>query len=144
MSIDKEEIRRRFKDLFDFALNFIYVHDLKGNFIDANDIALAALGYDREELPNISFINLLDEEQLKVALEITKDLRVKIKECVFDKADGTQFHPKIYISNLVISKFKQIGKKMDGWRSAMIEKKEGFLWEEELMAPKKGKKEEGK
>ena len=56
MSIDKEEIRRRFKDLFDYSLDFIYVHDLKGNFIDANDIALAALGYHREELSNISFI----------------------------------------------------------------------------------------
>ncbi|MFX1392535.1 MAG: 50S ribosomal protein L24 [Promethearchaeota archaeon] len=74
-------------------------------------------------------------------LEITKDLRVKVKECVFDKADGTQFHPTIHVSNLVITKFKDVGKKMDGWRSAMIEKKEGFLWEGELMAPKKGKKE---
>lgn len=74
MSIDKKEIRRRFKDLFDYSLDFIYVHDLKGNFIDANDIALAALGYEREELPNISFINLLDEEQLKEALEVIKEL----------------------------------------------------------------------
>ncbi|MFW9899199.1 MAG: 50S ribosomal protein L24 [Candidatus Thorarchaeota archaeon] len=75
-------------------------------------------------------------------LEITKDLRVKVKECVFDKADGTQFHPTIHVSNIIITKFRRIGRKMDGWRSAMIEKKEGFLWEEELMAPKKGKKEE--
>jgi large subunit ribosomal protein L24 len=75
-------------------------------------------------------------------LEITKDLRVKVKECVFDKADGTQFHPTIHVSNIIITKFRRIGRKMDGWRSAMIEKKEGFLWEEELMAPKKGKKKE--
>jgi len=76
-------------------------------------------------------------------LEITKNLRVKVKECVFDKADGTQFHPTIHVSNLIITKFKSIGKKMDGWRSAMIEKKAGFIWEEELVGPKKGKKEEG-
>ncbi len=74
MSNDKEEIRRKFKDLFDYSLDFIYVHDLKGNFIDANDIALSTLGYRRSELSDISFINLLDEEQLKVALDITKDL----------------------------------------------------------------------
>ena len=58
------------------------------------------------------------------------------------RVDGTKFHPTIHVSNIVITKFKRIGKKMDGWRSAMIEKKEGYLWEEELMAPKKGKKEE--
>lgn len=75
-------------------------------------------------------------------LEITKNLRVKVKECVFDKADGTQFHPTIHVSNLVITKFRKIGKKMDGWRSAMIEKKSGFIWGEELVAPKKGKKGE--
>ena len=75
-------------------------------------------------------------------LEITKNLRVKVKECVFDKADGTQYHPTIHVSNLIITKFRRIGKKMDGWRSAMIEKKAGYLWEDDLAAPKKGKKEE--
>ena len=75
-------------------------------------------------------------------LEITNDLRVKVKEAVFDKADGTQFHPTIHVSNLVITKFRKEGKRMDGWRAAMIEKKAGYLWEEDLVAPKKGKKEE--
>ena len=74
-------------------------------------------------------------------LEITKNLRVKVKEAVFEKADGTQFHPTIHVSKLVITKFKREGKRMDGWRAAMIEKKAGFTyWEEEPMAPKKGKK----
>ena len=31
---------------------------------------------------------------------------------------------------------------MDGWRAAMIEKRAGYLWEEDLVAPKKGKKAE--
>ena len=75
-------------------------------------------------------------------LEITNDLRVKVKEAVFDKADGTQFHPTIHVSNLVITKFRKEGKRMDGWRAAMIEKKAGYLWEEDLVAPKKGKKKE--
>ena len=38
-------------------------------------------------------------------LEITKDLRCRIKEAQFEKADGTQFHPAIHISNLIITKF---------------------------------------
>ena len=80
MSNDKEEIRRRFRDFFDYSLDFIYVNDLEGNFIDANDVALTTLGYEREELPNITFQDLLDEEQLKIAIENTKDLITKGKQ----------------------------------------------------------------
>ena len=65
--INKDEIREKFKDLFDYSLDFIYVSDLKGNFIDANEIALKTLGYEREEIPNISFQNLVDEDDLKIA-----------------------------------------------------------------------------
>ena len=72
-------------------------------------------------------------------LEITKELRVKVKEAVFEKVDGTQFHPTIHISNLVITKFTREGKRMDGWRASMIERKAGYF-EEEYLAPKKTKK----
>jgi len=71
-------------------------------------------------------------------LEINKNLRVKVKEAVFEKADGTQFHPTIHISNLVITKFKAEAKKMDGWRASIIERKSGF-WDEGYLAPKKAK-----
>jgi len=73
-------------------------------------------------------------------LEITKNLRVKVKEAVFDKTDGTQFHPSIHISKLVITKYRKVGKRMDGWRAAMIEKKSGFIeFEGGPVAPKKTK-----
>ena len=45
-------------------------------------------------------------------LEVTKNLRCKIKEAQFEKTDGTQFHPAIHISNLIITKFTK-EKKMD-------------------------------
>ena len=74
-------------------------------------------------------------------LEITKNQRAKIKEATFDKADGTQFHPAIHISNLVITKFAK-EKKMDPWRASMIDRKAVFgLREDELRAPKKQKEE---
>lgn len=74
-------------------------------------------------------------------LEISKKLRAKVKEAVFEKADGTQFYPNIHVSKLVITKFRREGKRMDGWRAAMIEKKSGFAyWEDEGLAPKKEKK----
>ena len=75
-------------------------------------------------------------------LEITKNLRCKIKEAQFEKADGTQFHPAIHISNLVITKFTK-EKKMDPNRANMIERKALYgFYEEELTAPKKSKEEE--
>ena len=73
-------------------------------------------------------------------LEITKNLRAKVKEAVYEKSDGTQFYPTIHVSNLVITKFRREGKRMDGWRAAMMEKKSGFAWDDEPMAPKKEKK----
>jgi len=78
--INKDDIREKFKDFFEYSLDFLYVNDLKGNFIDANDIALSTLGYDREELPSISFQNIIDEEQLKLALDNTRDLITKGKQ----------------------------------------------------------------
>jgi len=80
IKINKDEIREQFKDLFEYSLDFLYVNDLKGNFIDANDIALTTLGYEREEISNISFQNLVDEDQLKIALKNTRDIIQKGKQ----------------------------------------------------------------
>jgi large subunit ribosomal protein L24 len=75
-------------------------------------------------------------------IEITKDQRAKIKEAQFEKTDGTQFHPPIHISNLIITKFTK-EKKMDPWRANMIERKALYgFYEEELKGPKKEKEVE--
>jgi large subunit ribosomal protein L24 len=75
-------------------------------------------------------------------LEITKNLRCKIKEAQFEKSDGTQFHPAIHVSNLVITKFTK-EKKMDPHRANMIDRKALYgFYEEDLTAPKKSKEEE--
>ena len=72
-------------------------------------------------------------------LEVTRNLRCKIKEAQFEKSDGTQFHPAIHISNLVITKFAK-EKKMDPWRAQMMERKALYgFYEEELVGPKKAK-----
>jgi large subunit ribosomal protein L24 len=77
-------------------------------------------------------------------IELTKNHRAKIKEATFDKADGTQFHPAIHISKLVITKLSK-EKKMDPWRASIIDRKAVFgFTEEELRAPKKQKEEEEK
>ena len=80
MSIDETEIRKEFKALFDNSLDLIYAHDLRGNFFDANDIALETLGYKRDDIPNLSFKNLIDKNQIVNALNIIKDLKEKGKQ----------------------------------------------------------------
>ncbi|MHA1489104.1 MAG: sensor histidine kinase [Promethearchaeota archaeon] len=74
MDYNKDEIRAKYKDLFKYSLDLIYVHDLKGNFLDANDIALKALGYKKEEITIISVINLIDNENLLKASNSLKEL----------------------------------------------------------------------
>ncbi len=77
-------------------------------------------------------------------IEITKNQRVKIKEATFDKADGTQFHPAIHVSKILITKFSK-EKKMDPWRASMIDRKAVFGFaDDELRAPKKQKEEKDK
>ncbi len=75
MKYDRGEIEESYKDLFDYSLDIIYVSDLRGNFLDANDIALERLGYKREEVLNISFLDLLDKDELIKAFEVIKEIK---------------------------------------------------------------------
>lgn len=74
MDYNKEEIREKFKDFFEHSLDLIYINDLNGNFLDANEITLLTLGYEREEIPNVSFVDLLDKEDLIKAYKFTKEI----------------------------------------------------------------------
>ncbi|MFX1490546.1 MAG: PAS domain-containing protein, partial [Promethearchaeota archaeon] len=82
MKYNREEIREKYRDLFEYSLDMIYINDFRGNFLDANEIALKSLGYKREEIPNISFIDLLDEENLLKALKVTNEIRKTGKQTV--------------------------------------------------------------
>ncbi|HWR70148.1 MAG TPA: PAS domain S-box protein, partial [Dehalococcoidia bacterium] len=68
------ESRERYRALFDRSLDCIYVHDFEGNFLDANDAALKLLGYDRDDVPQLSFATLLSEDQLPAALAVLQEL----------------------------------------------------------------------
>jgi len=72
---NKDEIREKFKALFEHSLDLIYVNDLNGNFLDASDLTLIALGINKEDIPNISFIDLLDRDNLIKAYKVTKEIR---------------------------------------------------------------------
>jgi PAS domain S-box-containing protein len=61
------EAEERYKALFESSLFGVYIHDLEGNFLDANETALGILGYTRKELPSLSISTILDRDQLLVA-----------------------------------------------------------------------------
>ncbi len=70
-----KESEERYKALFERSINLIYLNDFQGRFIDANDAALKALGYTREEITGISYDNLLEEKYRKTAYDILEDVR---------------------------------------------------------------------
>ncbi len=101
MKYNKEEIREKFKDLFENSLDLIYVNDLKGNILDANEIALKSLGYKKEEIPDLSFIDLVDKENLFKAIKVTKEIVEKGKqtersEYKLRKKDGKFIYVETY------------------------------------------------
>ena len=70
----KENVRERYKELFHNSLDLIYVIDINGNLIDANDIALDTFGYKREEILDITFKVLIDETQTEKAIKVVKEI----------------------------------------------------------------------
>jgi PAS domain S-box-containing protein len=64
----------RYRTLFENSVEAIYIHDFEGNFIDANDTALALLGYGRDEIAGINFATILDPNGLNEALTYITDI----------------------------------------------------------------------
>ncbi len=80
MEYDRQEIRERFNDLFEHSLDLIYVSDLKGNFLDANDIALISLGYEREEISGLSFVDMVEKDEIDKAFGALKEILKRGKQ----------------------------------------------------------------
>jgi len=72
---DLQFIQEKYKSLFERRLHCIYVHDLDGQFIDANDAALKLLGYNRDELFSLNFSTLIEEDDLAVAFEVARSYK---------------------------------------------------------------------
>jgi diguanylate cyclase (GGDEF)-like protein/PAS domain S-box-containing protein len=68
------ESDQRYHALFDRSLDAVYVHDFEGRYLDANDAALRLLGYERSDIPALSFADLLDDSQLPAALAAAEEI----------------------------------------------------------------------
>ncbi|MBW2112935.1 MAG: PAS domain S-box protein [Deltaproteobacteria bacterium] len=69
------ESEERYRAIFDRSLDCVYLHDFEGNFLDANEPALNLLGYDREDIPSLTFSSLLTEDQLSLAFQVLMELK---------------------------------------------------------------------
>lgn len=65
-----QEFFERYEALFERSIYCIYLHDLKGKFLDANKAALNLLGYSKEDLPSLDLPSILTKDQLQKAFEI--------------------------------------------------------------------------
>ena len=68
------EMRDKYKALFERNLHCIYIHDFEGRFIDANNAALSLLGYKKEEISALSISDLMNEDQLPIAMAAIKEI----------------------------------------------------------------------
>jgi len=69
------ESQERYRALFERSLDFLFISDLDGNFLDANDAALALLGYERKDIPALSYRSLVSPDHLASALRALEEVR---------------------------------------------------------------------
>ena len=56
-------------------MDLIYVNDLNGNFLDANELTLISLGYERKDIPSLIFTDLLDRDNLIKAFNTLNEIK---------------------------------------------------------------------
>jgi PAS domain S-box-containing protein len=112
---NKEEVREKYKELFEHSLDLIYVNDLNGNFLDASDLTLIALGMNKEDIPDISFIDLLDRDNLIKAYKVTKEIRKTGKQSA-----QSEYKLKTKMGNYIYIETYGIPLKKDGKMYAIL------------------------
>ena len=70
-----EEINDKYQALFDRSLDSLYLHDFKGNILDANPAALKLFGYTKEELSSINLASVLVKKDVPKALMYIRKIK---------------------------------------------------------------------
>ena len=85
------ESESRYRTLFDSATDAIFVHDLKGRFLDINAVACERYGYSKEEFLQISPQDITTPGRKKNALKRFEEIRTRghvLYETVHLRRDG--------------------------------------------------------
>ena len=65
---------KRFQALFERSLDWLYIHDFDGNFLEMNPAALELLGYEPKDIPSLHVSSLLSPDQMPNALQAMAEL----------------------------------------------------------------------
>jgi len=69
------EIKERYDALFNGLNDLVFIHDFKGNIINANDAVLSLTGYNKDELKSLNFASFLDKKQLLRAMKDIQEIK---------------------------------------------------------------------
>jgi len=68
-----DEIKIQYADLINFSPYLIYIHDLKGNFLLANDITVRSLRYKRDLLLKLNIFKIVEKRSHSLVKKMIKD-----------------------------------------------------------------------
>jgi len=94
--------QEKYRAIFNHGFNCVYIHDLEGNFLEANDAALKLLGYEREEIFDINFASLIGEDQLLKAFETLEERRQM--EAALEESERN-YRQLVQSANSIMSRF---------------------------------------
>ncbi len=77
MAEQLRQSEQSYRELFEKAQDAIWVHDLDGNVLTANEATAQLVGYRFEELLNMNVKSFLNAEGLDIAKEVGRKLRLK-------------------------------------------------------------------
>jgi diguanylate cyclase (GGDEF)-like protein/PAS domain S-box-containing protein len=86
------ESEMRYKTLFDSAADAIFVHDLKGRFLDVNTVACQRYGYSKAEFLQMTPQDITTSGRAKNILQRVEEIRTQgyfLYETVHVRRDGT-------------------------------------------------------
>lgn len=91
-----ENAEEKYKVLFENASDAIFIHDLKGNFLEINSVACNKLGYTKEELKNMSPVDIDAPEYAEIVQNRIEELKEK-GQVFFETAHVTKEGKRIPI-----------------------------------------------
>ena len=91
------ESERRYKALFESAPDIVWLHDLEGTILAANDVGVRKLGYSKETLQSM---NLRDIVAPEIAVGEVTQLLIEKKDMVFESVhrrnDGSTYPVEVH------------------------------------------------
>ncbi|MBN1488144.1 MAG: PAS domain S-box protein [Anaerolineae bacterium] len=93
-----QESEAKFRMLFDNASDAIFIHDIEGNILEANQVACERLGYDRQTLTqmNLAYVDTPDHAaQIAEHIQYILTHNHRTFETVHRRKDGTVFPVEI-------------------------------------------------